>query len=110
MSTMTISQASELIWDLIQTLENAYWEASNCEEKDQVFNLMQLLNAEYMELLKVSIQDHHYEYEVISTGLVSLQQALEDFQRITLQKTRRLSTSSRLSALLNKLSANLSSN
>ncbi|UXD87035.1 hypothetical protein [Thalassolituus hydrocarboniclasticus] len=108
MSTMTISQASELIWDLIQTLEDAYWEASNCEEKDQVFNLMQLLNAEYMELLKVSIQDHHYEYEVISTGLVSLQQALEDFQIIALKKTRRLSTSSRLGALLNKLSATLS--
>ncbi len=110
MTTMTISQASELIWDLLQTLEDAYWESSNCEEKDQVFNLMQLLNAEYMELLKISIQDHHYEYEVISTGLASLRQALEDFQRVALQQTRRQSTSSRLNTFLNKLSANLSSN
>ncbi|MCD8522049.1 MAG: hypothetical protein LRY66_06710 [Saccharospirillaceae bacterium] len=110
MTTMTISQASELIWDLLQTLEDAYWEASNCQEKDQVFNLMQLLNAEYMELLKISVQDHHYEYEVISTGLALLQQALEDFQRVASLQTRRQSTSTRLNALLNKLSANLSSN
>lgn len=109
MTTMTISQASELIWDLLQTLEDAYWEAGNCEEKDQIFNLMQLLNAEYMELLKISIQDHHYEYEVISTGLSALQQALEDFQPVALQKTRRQSTALRLNTFLNKLSANLSS-
>ncbi len=108
MATLTIAQASELIWDLLQTLEDAYWEASVCEEKDRVFNLMQLLNAEYMELLKISVQDHHYEYEVISTSHDVLVQVMSDFQRAQISMPRRLTTASRLSTLLNRLAANLS--
>ena len=64
MAALSISQASELIWELNQTLEDAYWEASSMEEKDRIFNLIQLMMGEYMELLKVSVQDHHYDYEV----------------------------------------------
>lgn len=108
MSLITISQASELIWDLLKTLEDAYWEANSCTEKDQVFNLLQLLNAEYMELAKVSIQDHHYEYEVITTSQEVLQQTLMDFQQASSNQVRRQSTSIRMRKLLNQLSSNLS--
>jgi len=107
MATMTIAQASELIWELLQTLEDAYWEASSCEEKDRVFNLMQLLNGEYMELLKISVQDHHYEYEVISTSHEVLMQVMSDFQHARMSMPRRQSTAVRLSSLLNKLTTNL---
>lgn len=108
MNHITISQASELIWDLLKTLEDAYWEASSCTEKDQVFNLLQMLNAEYMELAKVSIQDHHYEYEVITTSREMLLQTLIDFQQASGNGVRRQSTSIRLRKLLNQLSSNLS--
>lgn len=107
MSLITISQASELIWDVLKTLEDAYWEASSCSEKDQAFNLLQLLNAEYMELAKVSIQDHHYEYEVITTSQEILQQTLTDFQQASANQIRRHSTSVQLRKLLNQLSTNL---
>lgn len=107
MSLITISQASELIWEILKTLEDAYWEASSCNEKDQVFNLLQLLNAEYMELAKVSIQDHHYEYEVITTSQEALQQTLMEFQQASANQIRRHSTSLQLRKLLNQLSTNL---
>jgi len=110
MSTLTISEASELIWELLQSLEDSYWEASHLDDKDRVFNLMQMLSAEYMELLKISVQDHHYEYEVISHSQATLMQVITDYQRAEATRPRRLKTSSRLSGLLNKLTANLSDN
>lgn len=107
MSSITISQASELIWDLIQTLEDAYWEASNCDRKDQVFNLLRLLTAEYMELLKISVQDHHYEYEVITVNALELRHALEDFQAGCDHLVRRQRTAEQLSGLLKRFNHHL---
>ncbi|APR67745.1 MAG: hypothetical protein VB954_11945 [Thalassolituus sp.] len=107
MTTMTINQAVEIISDLLQTLENAYWEAANCEEKDRVFNLSQILNAEYIELLKISVQDHHYEYEVISIAKAELLQALNNFAFNCQQHVRRQPTATRLQQLLSQFSNNL---
>lgn len=109
MSHITISQASELIWDLLKALEDGYWEANNCHDKDVIFNLLQILNGEYMELAKVSIQDHHYEYEVITTSKELLHQALSKFQQAISDNVRRLSTATRLHKLINQLNSNLSS-
>jgi len=108
MSHITISHASELIWDLLKALEDAYWEANNCHDKDVVFNLLQILNAEYMELAKVSIQDHHYEYEVIATSKELLQQTLTSFQQSSSDSVVRQSTAVRLRKLISQLSSNLS--
>jgi len=110
MSHITISQASELIWDLLKTLEDAYWEASTCKDKDLVFNLLQLLNSENMELAKISIQDHHYEYEVITTSKEALQQTLVSFQQHSNDTVRRQVTALKLRNLLNQLSSYLSRN
>ena len=110
MSTLTIAEASELIWELLQSLEDSYWEASHCDDKDRVFNLMQILNAEYMELLKVSVQDHHYEYEVISTSQATLMQLVSEFQRNEASRPRRQKTSARLSGDSSVLTGNLTNN
>ncbi|MAD45158.1 MAG: hypothetical protein CMI02_15875 [Oceanospirillaceae bacterium] len=107
MAALTIAQASELIWELNLTLEDAYWEASSMEEKDRVFNLMQLMIGEYMELLKISVQDHHYEYEVISTSQEVLMQVMKDLQHAQMTMPRRQRTSDRLAALLNRLTAHM---
>ncbi|WP_320820517.1 hypothetical protein [Thalassolituus sp.] len=107
MTTITINQAAETIANLLETLENAYWEAANCEEKDRVFNLAQILNAEYIELLKISVQDHHYEYEVISIAPSELLQALNSFAFNCQQQVRRQTTASRLQSLLSQFSNNL---
>lgn len=109
MSTISISQACELVWDLLQALEDTYWEASTLSDKDHVFNVLQSLNAEYMELLKVSVQDHHYPYEVISTNHAVLKQTLSEFQQVAGQLTRRQQTATRLSSLLNQFTLSLQS-
>ena len=107
MAALSISQASELIWELNQTLEDAYWEASSMEEKDRIFNLIQLMMGEYMELLKVSVQDHHYDYEVISTSQEVLLQVMKDLQHAQMSIPRRQRTSIRLASLLNRLTAHM---
>ena len=107
MTSITISQASELIWDLLQALEDAYWEANSCDGKDQVFNLMRLLTGEYMELLKISVQDHHYEYEVITINPHELRHALEDFQAVCTLLTRRQRTAEHLANLLKRFNHHL---
>lgn len=107
MTSITISQASELIWELLETLEDAYWEASTCDGKDQIFNLMRLLTNEYTELLKVSVQDHHYEYEVITIGLRELRHTLEEFQSVCTSLTRRQQTAERLMAVLKRFNHHL---
>ena len=107
MAALSISQASELIWELNQTLEDAYWEASSMEEKDRIFNLIQLMMGEYMELLKVSVQDHHYDYEVISTSQEVLLQVMKDLQHAQMSIPRRQRTSVRLASLLNRLTGHM---
>jgi len=109
MAALSIAKASELIWELDQTLEDAYWEASSMAEKDRVFNLMQLMTGEYMELLKVSVQDHHYEYEVISTSQELLLKVLRDFQNAQLSVPRRQRTADQLNSLLTRLTEHIGS-
>ncbi len=103
MKTLTIASAVENIYDLNKVLDDAYWEANNCEEKDHVYNLMFILNAEFIELSKVSVQDHHFEYEVISVSREALKQALSQFQQRVPLQIRRQSTLTRLNSLLNQL-------
>lgn len=103
MNNLSISAASEIINDLITALDDAYWEANNCEEKDHVYNVSSLLMAEFIELGKVSAQDHHFDYEVISVSQEAMKQALTLFQQKIPQQIRRQSTLVRLNALTNSL-------
>ncbi len=103
MNNISITQAIEIICELGKILDDAYWEANSCEEKDQVYNLVNILNAEFIELSKVSVQDHHFGYEVISVSQEALKQALTLFQQLVPKQVRRQTTQSRLNALLHQL-------
>lgn len=92
MENMNISQAIETVWDLIEALEQAYWEAGEMAHKDQVFNVLQILNREYMELLKLSVQDHHFAYEVISLPPGKLLPVLRELAFLCPTLCRRLAT------------------
>lgn len=63
---MTIDQASAFVAELLDVLEDLYWESSSIPVKNQCFNAVRLLQAEVTELTKISVQDHHYEYEIIA--------------------------------------------
>lgn len=101
MNRLSIATAIENISDLIQILDDAYWEANSCDEKDHVYNLSSILTAEYIELSKMSVQDHHFEYEVISVTKEALKQALTQFQLRVPNQIRRQTTFVKLNALLN---------
>lgn len=103
MNNIRIADAIEVIWELSKVLDDAYWEANSCEEKDQVYNLASILTAEFIELSKVSVQDHHFDYEVISVSQEALKQALTLFQQQVPKQVRRQTTLSRLNALLHQL-------
>jgi len=59
----TISSATQEIGDLLILLDNAFWESNSIEHKDILYNIITILNAEVMELNKVSVQDGNYRYE-----------------------------------------------
>jgi hypothetical protein len=102
-NNLSIAAAVENIFDLIQILDDAYWEANSCDEKDYVYNLSSILTAEYIELSKMSVQDHHFDYEVISLSQEALKQALTQFQLKVPTQIRRQTTFVKLNALLNLL-------
>ena len=107
MNTLSIAVAVEQISDLMKVLDDAYWEANSCDEKDYIYNLSSILTAEYIELSKVSAQDYHFEYEVISISQEALKQALILFQLRVPNQIRRQTTLVKLNSVLNLLIAAL---
>lgn len=66
MSRATISDAIHYLEELLKALTNAYWEASDIQRKDCVFNMVTTLFAELNELSKLSIEDHSMTYEPVT--------------------------------------------
>ena len=75
--TISIAQATVLVSDLVDALENVYWEAPSITVKNQSFNMVRILQQEITELTKVSVQDHHYEYETIACPGKKVAEGLE---------------------------------
>ncbi len=109
MNNLSIADAVENIFELMEVLDDAYWEANTCEEKDYIYNLANILVNEYIELNKVSVQDHHFEYEVISISQEALKQALTQFQLRVPKQIRRQTTLIKLNSLLNILMVSITS-
>ncbi len=53
----------------LELLDDAYWEAGCIAHKDMIYDIISIFNQEVAELNKLSIQDHHYPYEVITEGI-----------------------------------------
>ena len=51
---------------LLELLDDAYWEASSIHHKDMLYDIISIFSQEVAEINKLSIQDHHYPYEVIT--------------------------------------------
>ena len=65
-SPARITDASLEFQSLIDVLDDAYWEASTLESKDIIYDILTVFHRELNELNKLSIQDHHYPYEMIT--------------------------------------------
>ena len=103
MKRITIAQATMLLSELLDCMEDLYWESQTMQMKDASFNVVRILNAELMELTKVSVQDHHYPYEVISCSTHTLAQVLEDVKEDVTGRTLRSRTRATLDPLLQQM-------
>lgn len=66
MSNHSIANAIQTLEDLLKGLDQAYWEANSLDRKDFFYDLISALHAELSELNKLSVQDHHLDYESVS--------------------------------------------
>ncbi len=81
MATPTIAQVIEEFMSFYDILDDAYWEASTVAHKDHLYNIISIFNHEISELNKLSIQDHHYPYEIITEGIRTIEPRLEELDR-----------------------------
>ena len=81
MSEQSIANASQTIEELLATLDSAYWEAPTIKDKDLIYSTLSLLNLEYLEIGKLSIQDHGMPYEPISQEFGDLKNKLDKIQK-----------------------------
>ncbi|KMQ72927.1 hypothetical protein [Marinobacter subterrani] len=78
---------------LLELLDDAYWEASSIRHKDMLYDIISIFSQEVAEINKLSIQDHHYPYEVITEGIrrvVPKLERLDENREDVIQRTQTL--------------------
>jgi len=98
--SISIAQATGFIEDLLSVVEDVYWECTALDTKNLCFNTVRLLQTELTELTKVSVQDHHYEYEVISYQDNTVIDTLSQLEHTLNDSVLRTSTEANLKPLL----------
>mgnify|MGYP000467611213 CR=1 FL=1 len=91
MATPTISQAIEEFMNFCDILDDAYWEASSISHKDLLYDIISIFSHEIAELNKLSVQDHHYPYEIITEGIRRVElklDSLDQQKNEVIQRTR----------------------
>ncbi len=96
MAETSIANAIIILTDLLQGLEDAYWESTRIEHKDTFFDLISAVYQEQTELAKLSIQDHDLEYEPISGNFRRSRVRLAELRKNLDDCVPRASTVSRL--------------
>ncbi|MBU6950227.1 MULTISPECIES: hypothetical protein [unclassified Hahella] len=100
MTPAKISDACTEFLSLIEVLDDAYWEASTITNKDTIYDVLSVFQQEAAELNKLSIQDHHYPYEMITEGIRQVSPKLHRLQASVSQVVERTQTQVRLRQLL----------
>ena len=96
MASTSIASAIVILTDLLQGLEDAYWESTHLDHKDAFFDLISAVYQEQTELAKLSIQDHDLEYEPISMNFRRCRVRLSDLRKSLDECVPRSSTATRL--------------
>ena len=97
---ISITQASVFIAELLEILEDVYWESSQINIKNQCFNVVRLLHQEITELTKISVQDHHYDYEIIACSREDMSGGIKDLVTLLNDNPLRGRTAKQLLPLL----------
>lgn len=93
MSQTSVADTLREYLSLLELLDDAYWEASTVQHKDMLYDIISIFHQEVAELNKLSIQDHHYPYEVITEGIrrvIPRLEQLDDQRQEVIQRTQTL--------------------
>lgn len=99
---ISIAKASVFVTELLEVLEDLYWESASITVKNQCFNAVRLLQQELTELTKMSVQDHHYDYELIACSVADMSQCLDVLSQLLSNEALRTRTRNTLTPLLAK--------
>lgn len=69
MSNTSVADVLREYLAFIELLDDAYWEAGTVQNKDIIYDIISIFTYEIAELNKLSVQDHHYPYEIITEGM-----------------------------------------
>ena len=93
MSQASVADTLREYLSLLELLDDAYWEASSIHHKDMLYDIISIFSQEVAEINKLSIQDHHYPYEVITEGIrrvVPKLERLDENREDVIQRTQTL--------------------
>lgn len=93
-----IAEAIAILEELVATLDHTYWESNHIDQKDRVYDLINVLHKELSELAKLSIQDHELEYEPISADFRLARSKLSNLRKTIEDSVFRASTAAALEA------------
>jgi|SRR5690606_9011144 len=100
-SIMTsIANAARTLEELRQGLDEAYWEATSIERKDFFYDIISAVHGELSEVAKLSVQDHHLEYEPITQEFRTARAKLSKLRKLLDDYVLRSSTATRLESLI----------
>ena len=102
MSVHSISNAIRTLEDLLNGLDQAYWEANSLDRKDFFYDLISALHAELSELNKLSVQDHHLAYESVTEEFRAARPKLSRLRKLVDDFALRSTTATRLENLINQ--------
>lgn len=99
--TYSIANAAKILQELLTGLDQAYWEASNIERKDFFYDIISAIHCELSEVGKLSVQDHHLDYEPITLEFRAARAKLARLRKLLDEYVHRSSTAIRLESLIN---------
>ncbi len=91
MANATVADALREFMTFLEILDDAYWEADRIQHKDTLYDIISIFHTEVTELNKLSIQDHHFPYEITTEVLrrvVPKLERLSSLQEDIIQRTQ----------------------
>lgn len=76
MDRITVAEAARLLENMVNILDDAYWEASEITQKDTFHDITHVFQDEISELAKLSVEDHYMAYEPVTANFRNIQPKL----------------------------------
>lgn len=83
MERCTISDAIDILDELLETLTEAYWDANETHHKDVIFDAYTTANNERGELSKLGVEDFQLRYEPVTAQFLSSPAKFKELQNNT---------------------------